>query len=183
MKRRPLARSPIVVAMTLALIYARSENHCIGDAGDLPWRLPDEFRHFKRTTLGHPILMGRRTYEDHDNVLPGRTNVVLTRNPDFEAKPGVLIRAGLDAAIEEFAPGSEANPSEAVFVIGGAGLFAEAFPKADRIYETVVHGTFDGDTFLEPFDFTPFKATVLEQHPADEKHSYAYTVTRYDRVR
>lgn len=168
--------------MTLALIYARSENHCIGAAGGLPWRLPDEFRHFKRTTLGSPILMGRRTYEDHNNVLPGRTNVVLTRQKDFVAAEGLVIRDNLDEALREFAPGSEANPGEMVFVIGGVGLFAEAFGRADRVYETVVHGTFEGDTFLEPFDFSDWMGTVLEEHPADDRHSHAYTVMRYDRI-
>ncbi|MEM1099712.1 MAG: dihydrofolate reductase [Planctomycetota bacterium] len=167
--------------MTLALIYARSENFCIGADGGLPWRLPNEFKHFKRTTMGCPILMGRRTYEDHDNVLPGRTNVVLTRQDDFVAKEGMLIRRDLDEALAEFAPGTEANPGETAFVIGGAGLFAAAFPRADRVYETVVHGEFEGDTFLEPFDFSGWNATVLEEHPADDKHSHAYTATRYDR--
>lgn len=169
--------------MTLALIYARSENFCIGADGGLPWRLPDEFKHFKRTTMGCPILMGRRTYEDHDNVLPGRTNVVLTRRGDFAAKEGVVVRRDLDEAVAEFAPGGDGNASDTVFVIGGAGLFAEAFGKADRVYETVVHATVEGDTFLEPFDFSGWSATVLEQHPADDKHSHAYTATRYDRVR
>ncbi len=168
--------------MTLALIYARSENHCIGADGGLPWRLPDEFRHFKRTTMGCPILMGRRTYEDHDNVLPGRTNVVLSRRDDFAAKPGVIVRRDLETALTEFAPGGENNPQDTVFVIGGAGLFRQAFPRADRVYETVVHGHFDGDTFLEPFDFTGWTATVLEEHPPDEKHTHAYTATRYDRA-
>lgn len=127
--------------------------------------------------------MGRRTYEDHEGVLPGRTNVVLTRRPDFHAAEGVLIGRDLDAALTEFAPGGETNPGGVVFVIGGAGLLVEAFAKADRVYETVVHGTFEGDTFLEPFDFSGWTATTLEEHPADERHSHAYTATRYDRVR
>ena len=169
--------------MTLALIYARSENRCIGADGGLPWRLPDDFAHFKRTTMGCPILMGRRTYEDHDNVLPGRTNVVLTRQPDFKAKPGLLVRRDLDAALAEFAPGSDANPGETVFVIGGAGLFAEAFPQADRVYETIVHAEVEGDTFLPDFDFTDWHTTLLDEHPADARHPHAFTILQHDRVR
>lgn len=164
--------------MTLSLIYARSENRCIGADGGLPWRLPDEFKHFKQTTMGRPIIMGRRTYADHDNVLPGRANVVLTSRKDFNPKNGVELRHDLDAALREFgADGGE------VFVIGGAGLFAEAFPRADRVYETVVHAEVEGDTFLPEFDFAGWTSTKIETHPADDRHPFAFTITRYDRDR
>ncbi len=164
--------------MPLALIYARSENRCIGRDGELPWRLPDEFKHFKRTTMGRPIIMGRRTYEDHNNLLPGRTNIVLTSRRDFEPAEGVLVRHSLDDVLCEFDDGAGE-----LFVIGGAGLFAAAFPMAQRVYETVVHAEVDGDTFLPDFDFSGWTHTVLEEHPADERHAHAFTVRRYDRVR
>jgi dihydrofolate reductase len=112
-------------------------------------------------------------------VLPGRTNVVLTRRPDFVAKPGVVVRQDLDAALNEF----EAEHDGDTFVIGGVELFRQALPRADRVYETVVHAHFDGDTFLPPIDFSGWRAEVLERHPVDERHAYAYTATRYDRVR
>ncbi|NBC10803.1 MAG: hypothetical protein GVY24_03590, partial [Planctomycetes bacterium] len=86
--------------MPLSLIYARSENHCIGKAGRIPWRLPDDFKHFKRTTMGKPIIMGRRTYEDHESALPGRLNVVITRQPDYRAAEGVVVVDSLDAALD-----------------------------------------------------------------------------------
>ncbi len=129
--------------MTLSLIYARSENRCIGKDGGLRWRLPDEFRHFKRTTLGCPIIMGRRTYEDHGNILPGRTNIVLTSREDYSPAQGVLVRRSFDDTLAEFGGGGQE-----VFVIGGAGLFGQVFPRADRVYETVVHAEVQGDTFL-----------------------------------
>lgn len=164
--------------MTLALIYARSENHCIGKDGGLPWRLPDEFKHFKQVTMGRPIIMGRRTYQDHNSVLPGRTNIVLTSRDDLEVADGVLLRNNFADVLKEFE-----NGDGELFVIGGAGLFAEAFPLADRVYETVVHAEMDGDTYLPEFDFTGWSRSVLDDHPADERHSHAYTASCYDRAR
>lgn len=163
----------------LALIYARSRNHCIGRDGRLPWRLPDEFAHFKRTTMGCPILMGRKTYEDHDSALPGRTNIVITRQPDYANRvaPGVLVADALQAAIEL----ARAQSPPEVFVIGGAGLLQAAFPQAQTVYETVVDAHIEGDTFLQPFDFTAWRATPLINHPADTRHDHAFVATRYDR--
>ncbi|QDU71119.1 dihydrofolate reductase [Mucisphaera calidilacus] len=162
--------------MILSLIYARSENHVIGRDGKLPWRLPEDFRHFKRTTLGHPIIMGRRTFEDHNAVLPGRTNIVLTRNPDFPF-PGITARRTLDDALAPYR-----DTDEEVFIIGGAGLFAEAFPMADRVYETVVHAEVEGDVVLSAFDFSGWNHEVLMEHPVDERHEIGFTVTRRSRM-
>ena len=119
--------------MPIHLIYARSEDFCIGRGGGLPWRLPDDFRHFKQTTLGHPVLMGRATYADHESVLPDRTNVVLSRDPGFRGVDGIVVRHDLDAAMDEFCA-----DGQLAFVIGGAGVFSAAFPRADEVIETVV---------------------------------------------
>ncbi|MEQ9453464.1 MAG: dihydrofolate reductase [Phycisphaeraceae bacterium] len=159
--------------MILSLIYARSENHVIGRDGGLPWRLPEDFKHFKRTTLGHPIIMGRKTFEDHRSVLPGRTNIVLTRREDFSF-PGVEVRRSLEEALAPYR-----DTDEEVFVIGGAGLLAEAFPHADRVYETVVHAVVDGDVVLPAFDFSGWDRQVLMEHQADERHGHAFTVLKY----
>lgn len=161
----------------VSLIYARSENRCIGIDGGLPWRLPDEFRHFKRTTLGCPVIMGRKTFEDHNSVLPGRENVVLTRQRGLKLPEGVLVRHDFGAVLEEFSGRDE------VFIIGGAGLFERGFEIADRVYETVVHTHVAGDTFLPAFDLDAWTATEIEQHPADDRHAHAFTITRYDRDR
>lgn len=163
--------------MTLSLIYARSEDRCIGKAGRIPWRLPDEFAHFKRTTMGKPIVMGRRTYEDHESALPGRLNIVITRQAGYMPAAGVVVVGSLEEAIER-----GRRESDEVFVIGGAGLFARAFEDADRVYETVVHTTIpDGDTYLPAFDLTGWGRAVLETHAADDRHAFGYTVSRYDR--
>jgi dihydrofolate reductase len=162
--------------MRLCLIYARSENRCIGRDGGLPWKLPDEFRHFKCTTMGCPIVMGRRTFEDHQNVLPGRTNIVLSRDPSFKGIDGLVVRRSLEEVMREYA-----EHDGDLFVIGGAVVYAQAFPLAQRVYETIVHTHVEGDTFLPPFDFAGWSRTVLEEHPADERHAHAYTALRWDR--
>ncbi len=161
--------------MWLSLIYARSENRVIGKDGGLPWRLPDDFRHFKTTTMGCPVVMGRRTFEDHQSVLPGRTNIVLTRDPDWSFE-GVTVCRSLDDALTPYR-----GTDREVFVIGGAGLFAAALPQADRVYETVVHAVVDGDVRLPDFDLSRFEPEVLMEHAVDDRHPYAFTVTRYDR--
>ncbi|MEM9415108.1 MAG: dihydrofolate reductase [Planctomycetota bacterium] len=163
----------------LALIYARSEDHCIGNAGRIPWRLPDEFAHFKRTTMGRPIIMGRKTYEDHDSALPGRLNIVVTSNPDYKVAQGVELAHSLDDAIARAA--AEHSDDGEIFVIGGVGLFQQAFERAERVYETVVHAVIGGDTVLPAFDFTGWSSHLLHDHAADNRHAHAWTATRYDR--
>lgn len=163
--------------MKLSLIYARSENHVIGQGGRLPWRLPDDFKHFKASTMGHPIIMGRKTFEDHNSVLPGRTNIVLTGDPDWTF-PGIVVKHSLAGALQPYQ-----DTDEEVFVIGGASLLADAFGQADHVYETLVHAQVTGDVVLPAFDFTGWSANVLLQHAADDRHAHAFTATRYDRLR
>ncbi|XAM00828.1 dihydrofolate reductase [Phycisphaeraceae bacterium D3-23] len=164
----------------LALIYARSENHCIGKAGRIPWRLPDEFAHFKRTTMGRPIIMRRKTYEDHESALPGRLNIVVTSNKDYEVADGVELAHSLDDAIARAQ--REHDDGGEIFVIGGVGLFEQAFDRAGRVYETVVHTTIDGDTFLPAFDVARWDCETLHDHATDDRHAFAWTAKRYDRA-
>src|SRR5687768_9857959 len=133
--------------MIISLIVAAGENNAIGKNNHLPWRLPDEMRHFKNTTMGHPVIMGRKTFESNDNPLPGRLNIVITRNMDFQAK-GCAVVHSLDEALKE---ASKENIEE-VFVIGGEEIFRQALPIADRLYLTRVHYAFEGDTFFPAFD-------------------------------
>jgi dihydrofolate reductase len=163
--------------MILSFIYARSENRCIGKQGQIPWRLPDEFAHFKKTTMGKPIIMGRRTYEDHESALPGRLNIVVTTRPDYQVAEGVEVCASLDEAIER-----ASQQSDEVFIVGGVSLFAAAFPSVNRVYETVVHTEVeDGDTFVPHFDFSDFDRSELFEHPSDARHAFSFTAYRYDR--
>lgn len=163
--------------MTLSFIYARSLNRCIGKDGQIPWRLPDEFAHFKKTTMGKPIIMGRRTYEDHESALPGRLNIVVTSRPNYRAAPGVEVLPSLEAALER-----AHEESEEVFIVGGVSLFEAAFASVDRVYETVVDTHVEnGDTFVPEFDFSGFERRELFSHEADARNAFSFTAYRYDR--
>lgn len=157
--------------MNLALIYARSENYCIGRDGFLPWNLPDEFKHFTDTTLGSAIIMGRKTYEDHYSALAGRFNIVITRQNELTLAPGVHRADSLPRALE-----LAKEQHDKVFVIGGATLLEEALPLADTVFETVIHADLDGDTFVKHFDFTGWSTGLVGKHGKDERHAYAFSI-------
>lgn len=160
---------------TLALIYARSRNYCIGRNGSLPWNLPDEYAFFERTTIGHPVIMGRRSHEDHESALPRRPNIVVSKTrTDFE--PGVETAPDLDAAIA-----LAAHHDDLVFVIGGAGLLEQAFDRASIVYESVVEADIDGDVFVPAFDFSNWVRTEILEHDTDDRHAYVFRTCRYER--
>ena len=156
--------------MGLSLIYARSTNWCIGKNGKVPWHLPDEFAHFKRVTMGKPIIMGRKSYEDHKSLLPGRLNIVISRKPDYKAVDGILLVQSLEHAME-----TAYADNDEIFVIGGAGLLAETLPVADAVYETLVDTDIEGDAYLPRFDFSDWTSEILERHSVDERHPLSYT--------
>jgi dihydrofolate reductase len=130
--------SQAAIRPRIALIVARARNGVIGRDGGLPWKIPGELAHFKRTTMGHPVVMGRRTWESIGRPLPGRRNIVVTRNADFAAA-GAEVAASLDAALALCAGSNE------VFVIGGAELYAQALPRASRAVVTEIDADYDGD--------------------------------------
>jgi dihydrofolate reductase len=160
----------------LALIAAVARNGVIGRAGGLPWRLPDEMAHFKRTTLGHPVIMGRRTWESLAGPLPGRRNLVVTRTRGYCAE-GAEVFGALDDALAACASGPDP------FVIGGAELYAEALPRADRIHLTRVHAEVPGDVHFPAFDESEFRQLSRVDHPADERHAYAFSIVTLERRR
>ena len=153
----------------LSMIVAVAENGVIGVGGALPWRLPDELAHFKRTTLGKPVLMGRRTYVSLGRPLPGRANVVLSRDPTFSPH-GAMVARDLDEAIGMHA----AAPEQ--FVIGGATLYAEVLPRADRIYLTRVHARPAGDVAFPALESGEWGESLISEHPADARHLHAFSV-------
>lgn len=124
------------------LIAAMSENRVIGRCGRLPWNFPEDRRKFRELTMGHPVLMGRRTFEEIGGALPGRRTIVVTRDPDYRASGCVLYRDLTEAIRAESRPGVE------LFVAGGGEIFEEALPFADRIYLTIIHRSWEGDTFF-----------------------------------
>lgn len=151
-----------------------ARNRVIGVNNAIPWRLPDEQQLFKRLTMGHHIVMGRRTYESIGRLLPGRTTVVVTRQSDY-AVPGAIVAHSLDDAI------NAAARDEEVFVIGGAELFKEALPRADRLHLTIVDAEPEGDTFMPEIDLANWEEVSREEHPADARHAHPYSYALYER--
>jgi dihydrofolate reductase len=152
--------------MRRSLIVARARNGAIGLANAMPWHLPADLAHFKRTTLGHPVIMGRRTWESIGRALPGRKNIVVSRTPGFRAE-GAQVVGSLSEAWRA------AEGAEEAFVIGGARLYAEALPDAGRVYLTDVVGEVEGDTFFPELDPREWRETLLAEQPADGRNAYA----------
>ena len=144
--------------MIVSIIAAVSRNGVIGAGGKLPWHLPADFKRFKELTMGHPILMGRKTFESIGKPLPGRTNIVITRQKDF-ACCGALTTGSLEEALRICEKEAE------VFVIGGAEIYKEALPLADRIYLTRIEQGFEGDTFLPEINPAVWKETSRQDFP------------------
>lgn len=169
--------------MTVSLILAMADNGVIGrsspdpdrpgPSSSLPWHLPKDLRRFKKLTLHHPIVMGRRTFESIGRPLPKRRSLVLTRDPGYRAG-GAEVFHSLDAALEA-AGGGE------VFVIGGVAVFVEALPRAGRIYLTRVHDDVAGDVRLPGLDLDGWELVSSEAHPADERHAHPFTFERWER--
>ena len=148
------------------LIVAWARNGVIGRAGTLPWHLPEDLRHFKQTTMGHPIIMGRKTWESIGRPLPGRRSIVVSRNPAWSA-PGCETATGLDQAIARCAGERE------VFVIGGAELFAQALPMSQRLFVTRIEADFEGDVHFPPVDLARWRCTASEHRAPDASRPYA----------
>ena len=151
-----------------------AKNRVIGADNKIPWHLPNELRMFKNLTMGHHMVMGRRTYESINRLLPGRTTVIVTRQRDYSV-PGAIIAHSIDEALE-------ACGKDECFVIGGADLFRETLPIADRLYLTIVDAEPAGDTFMPSFDMRHWLETSSQCFVRDDKHAHAYRFTIYDRI-
>lgn len=163
--------------MYISIVVAVSENGVIGRAGGLPWHLGDDLRRFKRLTMGHTLVMGRRTWESIGRPLPGRRIVVVTRQPDYRAE-GVETAADIDDALEL---ARQAGDDE-VFFVGGAEVYAQALPRATRLYFTRVHADVDGDTYFPDAQWGNWKQVSSEHHDADAKNDFASTFEVYERI-
>ncbi|TDI33405.1 MAG: dihydrofolate reductase [Acidobacteria bacterium] len=160
--------------MRISLIAAVAAGGVMGRDNDLPWRLPADLAHFKRLTMGHHLIMGRRTFASIGRALPGRTTVVLSHGqPDLPT--GVLLAPSLDAALALCAGDDE------VFLAGGAAVFRAGLARADRVYLTRLHATFQGDVHFPPFEESAWDLVDRKDHPADEKNPCAYSFLIYDR--
>ena len=155
----------------VALVVAVAENGIIGQHGQLPWgRMPADLRHFKQLTLGHPVIMGRKTFDSIGKALPGRPNVVVTRQPGWAA-PGCEAAATVLGALER----ARELSAETVCVIGGGEIYREALPTVDVVYLTEIHHTFEGDASFPALSPTDWREETRERHEADAQHAYAYS--------
>ena len=158
----------------LTLIAARARNGVIGRNNQMPWKIPGEQAYFKRMTMGHPIVMGRKTWESIGRPLPGRRNIVITRDRAYTAI-GADVVGSLDEAL------SLAGAADEIFVIGGGQLYAEAMSRASRLLLTEIEADFDGDTFMPPPDRTQWRETSREHHPPAGDRGYGYSFVVYER--
>ncbi|MCB0404022.1 MAG: dihydrofolate reductase [Bdellovibrionales bacterium] len=158
--------------MTLSLIVAMTEDRVIGKDNRLPWHLPEDLKRFRSITLGRPVIMGRRTFESIGRLLPGRKNIIVSRNPDYRVV-GAHVAPSLEAA-------KELAGEDEVFVIGGARLFQESLPLADKLYLTIIHAPFEGDTFFPDVDWKQdFEVTAREEFPnAPVAHTFLTAIRR-----
>jgi dihydrofolate reductase len=162
----------------IVFALAMAENGVIGAGGGLPWRIPEDLKRFKALTLGKPIVMGRKTWESFPKrPLPGRTNIVITRDMSWSA-PGAVVVHSLDEAI---AHAMAENPDE-IAIVGGAEIFRQALPRATRIELTEVHATIQGEAHLPPFDPSVWRETAREEHATADGLHYSYvTLVRSSR--
>ena len=159
----------------LAIVVARGRNGVIGRDGDLPWRLRSDLQRFKQVTMFKPCVMGRKTWDSLPlKPLPGRLNVVLTRDSSFEAK-GAVVCQSFSEALEIAAEQAEEDGAEEICVIGGVALFALALPRARRLYITEVEAEPEGDALFPPFDEAAFVEVSSERHEPGEKDDHAFT--------
>ena len=159
----------------LSIIVAMARNRVIGAGGAIPWHLPEELRRFKRLTLGHHLIMGRKTWESIGRLLPGRTTVIVTRQRGFRVE-GALVAHSLDEAI------AACGNDREIFVIGGAELYAQALPRANRLHLTTVEAEVAGDTVMPAFDQRDWREVGSESFAADERHRYAFRCAVYERA-
>jgi dihydrofolate reductase len=161
----------------ISFIVAMDENRVIGKDNQLPWHLPEDLKFFKRTTMGHPIAMGRKTHESIGRALPGRENIVITRQLDYKGKDVTIFYS-----IEEFVEYCR-NQDDEIFVIGGAEIFKETFEYVDRLYITHIEEEFEGDTYFPEFNEHQWELVSTEKGIKDEKNPYKYEYRIYDRIK
>ena len=170
----------------IVLIAAASENNIIGKDGGLPWRLPDDLKHFKRETIGRPVIMGRKTFDElFREPLKNRPNIVISRT--MQATPGITIARSLDEAIAIAQPlvtaarATDPNIPDDICIIGGGEIYRQSLPIATHITLTRVHAQVEGDTTFPDFDRTEWRLDRSEHHPADPRHAPAFTIEWWSR--
>lgn len=159
------------------IVVAKASNNVIGAKNDLIWHLPNDLKHFKNLTSGHPIIMGRKTYESLGKPLPNRTNIVITRDSNWTTD-GIVKENSLEKAID-----SALKIDEDIYIIGGGNIYKQAMEFTDILYITEVHHEFDGDTYFPEIDTDDWEEIERENFKKDEKHPFAYSFVTYKKVK
>lgn len=159
----------------IAIIVAMDENQLIGANNDLPWHLPADLQRVKQLTTGHAIILGRKNYESIGRPLPNRHNIVVSRNPDFDA-PGCTVVSSIQEAIDA-AAGAD------VFIFGGAGIYEQMYDLAETMYVTLIHHRFEGDTYFPDYDHDDWDEVEHLDFKPDEKNPYPYSFVTLQRIR
>ncbi len=159
----------------LSIVVAAAENGVIGRANALPWRLPDDLKRFRDLTMGKPVVMGRKTFDSIGRPLPGRTNIVISRQHGLSIE-GCLVVDSLEAAI------TAAGAAPEVMLVGGAQLYESAMPAVRTIHLTRVHADVAGDTVFPTLDPRQWRETVVTTHPVDDRHAYAFSYVTLERI-
>ena len=159
----------------LSIIVAVADNGVIGSGNQLPWRLPDDLKRFKALSLGKPIVMGRKTFDSIGRPLPGRLNIVISRQPGLEI-PGCRVVASIDEAL------AAAQPAPEIVIVGGADIYRQILPKVQTIHLTRVHANIAGDVVFPELQEQQWREVAKEYHPADERHAHAFTFSTLERV-
>jgi dihydrofolate reductase len=158
----------------LSLIVAMDENRLIGNDNQLPWRLPADLAFFKRTTMGKPIIMGRKTFDSIGRPLPGRHNIVITRDPEFSAE-GCEVVHSIEAAL------AGCSDHDELMLIGGATLYEQTLDQVGCMYVTRIHHSFSGDTWFPEFDIRHWRISEQQDFDPDQSNSFAYSFVKYVR--
>lgn len=159
------------------MIVAMSENRVIGKDNKLLWRLPIDMKHFKETTLGHHVIMGRKTFESFRSPLKDRTNIIVTRNMDYPVDEPVVVASSIREALKI----AEVAGDEEAFIIGGGEIYSQALGETDRIYLTIIHATLEGDTSFPEIDESEWKEVNRRAYAADEHHAYPISIMTLER--
>lgn len=164
-------------------IWAEDEHGLIGVNGRLPWTLPAELRHFKQTTMGQIILMGRKTFDGmHQRTLPGRTTVILTHDKAYQVEDKTVFIFHSPEEVLTWYRAQATDNAKDLYIIGGAEMFKVFSHHLERLYQTIVHGVFEGDTYFpDVIDYTKFTESSMQTYPADEANQYAFTVKKYEK--
>ena len=153
------------------MVMAMDKNRLIGKGGDMPWHIPSDLKYFKRVTMGKPVIMGRKTFDSLGKPLPGRPNIVVTRNKDWSVE-GVQVASSLEEAIDL----AKEHSTEEIMVVGGASLCAQAMPSTDRLFLTIIDHEFEGgDTWLKSYEADEWHEVSREEHDESGEGGYRYT--------